>query len=55
MQGLPDDDNNEIERVPAVTQVGARMKDETVGDHLHNGFKRENYNEHILQQLLQSQ
>jgi len=54
-QDSPDDDDNEIERVPAVTQVGAWMKDESVGDHLHDGFQREYDDEHVLQQFLQLQ
>ena len=52
-QDLPDDDDNEIKRVPAVTQVGAGMKDESVGNDLHDRFQREYDDEHVLQQFLQ--
>ena len=53
MHGLPDDDDDEIQRVPAVAQVGARVKEKTVGDNLHDGFQREDDNEQVFQQLLQ--
>jgi len=51
----PDDDDDEVQDVPAGAQIGARMKDEAVGDHLHEGFQREDHHEHVLQQLLYSQ
>jgi len=38
MRGLPDDDDDEIQRVPAVAQVGARVKEKPVGDDLHDRF-----------------
>ena len=52
---LPDDDDEEVEHVPAVTQIGAWMKNKSVGNHLHDSFQRENYDERIFQQLLQSE
>ena len=49
---LPDNDDEEVEYVPAVAQVGARVKYKPVRDYLDDRFRREDDYEHVLELLL---
>lgn len=40
---LPNDDDGEIEQIPAVSEIGARVHDEPVRYNLHNALRRKYY------------
>lgn len=50
---LPNDDNDKIQQVPAVADVGARVHNEPVGQDLEEGFHCEDDEEHVLNLFLQ--
>lgn len=49
---LPNNDDDEVENVPCVPKVGARMTDETQRHHFQNAFDRKHNNKQILDLLL---
>lgn len=50
----PDDDDGEIEQIPAVSQIGASVHHEAVSEDLHHALSREDYQENVFDLLLQS-
>lgn len=47
----PNDDDKEIQHVPAVAQIGALVHHETHRDDLHEALGREDDEEHVLDVL----
>lgn len=48
----PDDDNDEVEQIPAVPQVGIGVEEQAVGYHLQERLHGEDDEEQILHALL---
>lgn len=53
MNFLPDDDDDEVEQVPAVADVGAGMHHQTVGQDLQEGLDGEDDEEDIFHLFLE--
>lgn len=52
-RSLPDDDDDKIQQVPAVSDVGAGMHNQAVGENLQEGLHCKDDEEDILHLFLQ--